>query len=435
MILKTAYYPVENEWDSFCKRPAFDTDDLDKLIEDIFTAVQLKGDEALTYYSGIFDKRETDVFLLEEASIRSAGHGLEPALRAAINLAAENIRKFHSYIFSVERSPIETSAGVRCWQKRLPLQRVGLYVPAGTAPLFSTVLMLAIPAVIAGCKEIVLCCPPDQHGKVNEAVLYAAKVAGVREIYTIGGAQAIAAMAIGTKSIKKVDKIFGPGNQYVTAAKQYTARHFCPIDLPAGPSEVLVLADHSANPVYVAADLLAQAEHGVDSQVLLVSTSSELIEAVNQELLVQLKSLPRAEIAAAALANSHAVVFKDVGKGIQFSNQYAPEHLIIASQDAEVLAQQVVNAGSVFVGHLTPESAGDYASGTNHTLPTNGFARSLSGLTTDAFTKTISFQQIDENGLHNLGPAIEIMAKAENLLAHSRAVTYRLKNLEHDKSI
>ena len=290
--------------------------------------------------------------------------------------------------------------------------------------------MLGIPAKIAGCKESVICSPAGRSGPLDPAVLYAAKVSGVKEIYTVGGAHAIAAMAIGTQSINRVDKIFGPGNQYVMAAKQYAATHFCPIDLPAGPSEVLVIADATADPVFVAADLLAQAEHGSDSQVLLASTSAKLIEEVNKELHLQLDTLPRAAIATAALANSHALLFDNLNTAMQFSNTYAPEHLIIAAENAEALAEQVLNAGSVFIGHYTPESAGDYASGTNHTLPTNGFARSLSGLTAEAFTKTISFQYISDKGIKQLGPVIEVMANAENLIGHSNAVRFRLEKLK-----
>jgi histidinol dehydrogenase len=427
-MLKTIYYPETAAWKDLCRRPVLNTGELDQLMNEIFDQVELFGDIALKNFTKIFEKRETNSFLVPSDEINAAGAGLSDELKQAIADAAVNIRTFHS-VFNKGSEVIETTKGVQCWQRKLPIERVGLYIPGGSAPLFSTVLMLAIPAEIAGCEDIILCTPAGPDGKVNEAVLFTANLVGVTKIFALGGAQAIAAMAIGTESIPKVDKIFGPGNQYVTSAKQYAARSYCAIDLPAGPSEVLVIADETADPDFVAADLLSQAEHGEDSQVILLTTSMKMVDNVNKVIIKQLELLPRAAVAAKALQNSLTILLHNLDEAMQFSNLYAPEHLILASDKAEDLALKVKNAGSVFIGHYSPESAGDYASGTNHTLPTNGFARAYSGLTTESFLKSISFQQLSAQGLKNIGNTIELMAEAEQLEAHKYAVSVRLAKL------
>ena len=372
----------------------------------------------------------TTLFRSSDEEIEEAISLVSGELKNAIELAATNIKKFHT-AQKTDKVIVETTKGVECWQEKRPITKVGLYIPGGTAPLFSTVLMLAIPAQIAGCKEIVLCSPPDKDGTINPAILYAANLCGVTQIFKVGGIQAIAAMTFGTESIPKVSKIFGPGNQYVTAAKQIATKFGVAIDMPAGPSELLVVADTSANPAFVASDLLSQAEHGIDSQVLLVSDSLEFVAFVQEELQKQLLELPRKEIAKIALENSKAIVLEDENNAINLINEYAPEHLIIATRNNEFFVNNIENAGSVFIGNYTPESAGDYASGTNHTLPTNGFSKAYSGVNLDSFLKSITFQKISEKGIQNIGKSIEIMAEAEGLEAHKNAVSIRLKELKN----
>ncbi|HMM12519.1 MAG TPA: histidinol dehydrogenase [Bacteroidales bacterium] len=425
-MLKTIYYPEPAAWPELCRRPQLDSEDLWSLMTEIFDQVTMFGDEAVKRFVRLYENVELPELEVSEAALASAGAGLTVQLKEAIATALANIETFHRNTL-VEPPIIETMPGIRCWIRKKPINKVGLYVPGGSAPLFSTVLMLAVPAAIAGCSEVVLCTPVNKSGKVNEAVLYAARLAGVHRVFAVGGAQAIAAMAIGTSTIPKVDKIFGPGNQYVTAAKQYAGRVHCAIDLPAGPSEVLVIADVSAKPEYVAADLLSQAEHGADSQVILLTDSMRIVDEVNKAIEQQLAQLPRADVASQALTNSLTILLRSTDEAMKFSNLYAPEHLILATSDAEKLAEKVMHAGSVFVGHYSPESAGDYATGTNHTLPTYGFARSMGGLTIDSFLKTVTFQQLTYDGLSSLAHVIKEMASAENLEAHKRAVDVRLR--------
>lgn len=399
-------------------------DTVQKVLED----VKANGDAAVKAYEKQFDKVELEDLAVSEAEMNEAENLVSADLKSALQLAHDNILKFHAaQIFCPKK--VEVRPGVTCWQKAVPIEKVGLYIPGGTAPLFSTVLMLATPAKIAGCREIVLCTPPDKSGKVNPAILYAAKVAGVSKIFKAGGVQAIGAMAYGTESVPKVFKIFGPGNQYVMAAKQQVSLHDVAIDMPAGPSEVEVLADATANPAFVAVDLLSQAEHGVDSQVLLVTTDENLIEQVCQEVSKQLETLPRKEIASRALENSKLILVHDMAEAMDLTNLYAPEHLIIEAANYMDLAENVVNAGSVFLGHLTPESAGDYASGTNHTLPTNGYATAYSGVNLDSYHRKITFQELTSEGIQVIGSAVEIMAAGESLDAHRRAMTMRLETL------
>lgn len=421
-------YPKSSDLQEILKRPAFGADFLESTVKNIITRVRQCGDQALLELNEKFDKVRLETLIVTENEKESAVEVVSDELKAAIKTAADNIRKFHINQIRQEQQ-IETTPGVTCWRKAVPIEKVGIYIPGGTAPLFSTVLMLAIPANIAGCREIVLCTPPDKNGNINPAILYAASLTGVTRIFKAGGAQAIAAMAYGTESIPKVDKIFGPGNQYVTAAKQMVSLDGIAIDMPAGPSELAIVADNTASAAFVASDLLSQAEHGGDSQVILISPDEDLIESVNAEIIKQLNDLPRKEIATVSLSNSKAILVKDIQEAIALSNSYAPEHLIIATENAEQLAEQVINAGSVFIGNYTPESAGDYASGTNHTLPTNGAARAYSGVSLDSFVKQITFQKITAQGIKNLGPAIEIMAEAEQLLAHKNAVSIRLAEI------
>ena len=388
--------------------------------------IQIHGDAAVREFTEKFDKAFIENFQVSEAELMLAENELDPSLAYAIRIAASNIRIFHESQESHEKV-IETCPGVSCWQKSVPIEKVGLYVPGGSAPLFSTVLMLALPAMIAGCKEVVLCSPPDQAGKIHPAILFAARLCNVAKVFKIGGIQAIAAMAYGTESVTKVNKIFGPGNSWVTAAKQYVSLNTCSIDMPAGPSELAVVADKSANPGFVASDLLSQAEHGPDSQVIFVTTEEPLLEKVTEELTNQLEKLPRKKIATAALKHSRMILLRSMDEVMELINSYAPEHLILQTEDASMLAQKVTNAGSVFLGHYTPESAGDYASGTNHTLPTNGWARSVSGLNLESFCKKITYQEITREGLRQLGPVIEKMAEAELLQAHKNAVTIQMK--------
>lgn len=424
--MKIYKYPAASEWAQLLARPTFDNATLFETVRAVLNDVKEKGDEAVKSYELKFDKVELSSLVVTEAEIKEAEGIVSQELKDAILLAKGNITKFHS-AQAQELPCVETMPGVTCWQKAKAIEKVGLYIPGGTAPLFSTVLMLAIPAQIAGCKEIVLCTPPNKEGKVHPAVLFAAKTAGVSKIFKIGGVQAIASMAYGTESVPKVYKIFGPGNQYVTAAKQMVSLKEVAIDMPAGPSEVEVLADETANPVFVASDLLSQAEHGVDSQAVLVTTSESLADKVMKEVEIQLEKLPRKEIASKSVANSKIFIVKDMQEAITLSNSYAPEHLIISANNYREIAEQIDNAGSIFLGYYTPESAGDYASGTNHTLPTNGYAKAYSGVNLDSFRKKITYQEITKEGLNRIGDAIEIMASNEQLFAHQNAVTLRRK--------
>ena len=421
-------YPPRDQWAEILRRPALDTENLFDTVRSIIDRVKAEGDKAVLDYEARFDKVELASLAVTEEEMQEAVKAVGVELKAAIYLAQNNIETFHAAQRFTGKK-VETMEGVTCWQKAVGIEKVGLYIPGGTAPLFSTVLMLAVPAKLAGCKEIVLCSPPGKDGKIHPAVLFAARVAGVSKIYKAGGVQAIAAMAYGTESIPKVYKIFGPGNQYVTAAKQLVSLRDVAIDMPAGPSEVEVLADETANPVFVAADLLSQAEHGADSQALLITTSEKLQKEVMYEVERQLGYLPRRDIAAKALENSKLIVVKDTEEALQMTNEYAPEHLIIQTTDYHQLAERVTNAGSVFLGPLSPESAGDYASGTNHTLPTNGYAKAYSGVSLDSFIRKITFQEILPQGMCAIGPAIEVMAANEQLDAHKNAVTVRLNSI------
>ena len=422
--------PDKSQWQEILKRPVMNTENLFDTVRSVIDRVKEEGDRAVLDYEEKFDKVVLASLAVSEEEQQEAENLVSEDLKAAIRLAKQNIETFHA-AQRFEGKKVQTQPGVTCWQKAVAIEKVGLYIPGGTAPLFSTVLMLAVPARIAGCKEIVLCTPPGRDGKVHPAVLFAAKVAGVNRIFKAGGIQAIAAMAYGTESVPKVYKIFGPGNQYVTAAKQLVSLRDVAIDMPAGPSEVEVLADETANPVFVAADLLSQAEHGVDSQAILITTSVELQQAVKVEVERQLALLPRKEIAEESLANSKLIVVDSMTEAIELTNAYAPEHLIIETEDYLSVAERIVNAGSVFLGSLTPESAGDYASGTNHTLPTNGYAKAYSGVSLDSFIRKITFQEIKPEGLNIIGPAIELMAANEQLDAHKNAVSVRLGQLEN----
>lgn len=422
--------PDKSQWQEILKRPVMNTENLFDTVRSVIDRVKEEGDRAVLDYEEKFDKVVLASLAVSEEEQQEAENLVSEDLKAAIRLAKQNIETFHA-AQRFEGKKVQTQPGVTCWQKAVAIEKVGLYIPGGTAPLFSTVLMLAVPARIAGCKEIVLCTPPGRDGKVHPAVLFAAKVAGVNRIFKAGGIQAIAAMAYGTESVPKVYKIFGPGNQYVTAAKQLVSLRDVAIDMPAGPSEVEVLADETANPIFVAADLLSQAEHGVDSQAILITTSVELQQAVKVEVERQLALLPRKEIAEESLANSKLIVVDSMAEAIELTNAYAPEHLIIETEDYLSVAERIVNAGSVFLGSLTPESAGDYASGTNHTLPTNGYAKAYSGVSLDSFIRKITFQEIKPEGLNIIGPAIELMAANEQLDAHKNAVSVRLGQLEN----
>ena len=420
-------YPARSEWKSILSRPTLNTATLRDTVLQVLGDIREKGDKAVIEYEEKFDKVKLASLEVTEEEFAEAEKATDSTLKEAIGKALENIRTFHASQ-KFEGQKVTTTTGVTCWQKAVAIEKVGLYIPGGTAPLFSTVLMLAAPAKIAGCKEIVLCSPPNREGKINPAILYAAKAAGVSRIFKAGGVQAIGAMAYGTESIPKVYKIFGPGNQYVMAAKQEVSLHDVAIDMPAGPSEVAVLADETANPAYVASDLLSQAEHGVDSQSILITTSEELINAVQEEVEKQLSVLPRKEITEKSLSHSKLILVSSIDEAIEMSNEYAPEHLIIETKDYMQVAERIVNAGSVFLGPYTPESAGDYASGTNHTLPTNGYAKAYSGVNLDSFTRKITFQEITREGIMNIGPTIETMAANEFLDAHKNAVTVRLKS-------
>ena len=425
-------YPKKESWAEILTRPTLDTKFLEKTVANILQDVRQHGDVALKHCARHFDKVELDEFLVTEEEFAEAEKNVSDELKAAINQAKSNIEKFHA-AQKDEPQIIETTEGVFCWRKSVAIEKVGLYVPAGTAPLFSTVLMLAIPAKLAGCREIILCSPPDTNGKINDVTLYTANLCGVTQVFKSGGAQAIGAMAYGTESVPKVYKIFGPGNQFVTEAKQQVTQTGTAIDMPAGPSEVAVLADETCIPSFVAADLLSQAEHGVDSQVLLVTTSEKVIEETLIEIDKQLEELPRKNIATKALENSKAILAENLTQAIEILNEYAAEHLILAVENADEVAEKVINAGSVFIGNFSCESAGDYASGTNHTLPTNGYARSYSGVSLDSFTKKITFQKLSEKGIINLGKTIELMAEAEHLQAHKNAISIRLEKINRDK--
>ncbi len=427
--MKTYINPPKSDWPALLERPLFNASDLAGKVQGILDEIKANGEAAVRKYTELFDGVVLTDLAVSHAEIEEAVSLVDAKLKAAIEKAAGNILRFHAQQ-ATEVRKVETMSGVTCWQKAVPIEKVGLYIPGGSAPLFSTVLMLALPAKIAGCKEIVLCTPPNKEGKINPAILFAAKLVGVTKIFKLGGVQAIGAMAYGAGDVPKVYKIFGPGNQYVMAAKQLISISDVAIDMPAGPSEVAVMADKSANPAFIASDLLSQAEHGPDSQVILVTNSGNVVSEVEQELQKQLAQLPRAEIAMKALNNSVAIVLDHEADMISLINEYAPEHLIIAMKDYITVADKITNAGSVFLGNYTPESAGDYASGTNHTLPTNGWARSYSGVNLDSFTKKITFQEITAEGIHRLGPVIELMAEAEQLDAHKNAVTLRLNELK-----
>jgi histidinol dehydrogenase len=424
--MKIIRYPEKSDWAELLKRPAFETKKLDEIVRAIICDVQERGDTAVKSYSLKFDKADINNLLVTESEIAQAAQQVSAELKTAIDVAIKNIYAFHKAQMPSEIR-VSTAKGVECWQKPIPISKVGLYIPGGTAPLFSTLLMLAIPAKIAGCQDIVLCSPPLADGKLHNAILYAASKVGVTQIFKVGGVQAIAAMAYGTESIPKVYKIFGPGNQYVTAAKQIVAREAVAIDIPAGPSEVAVIADSGSNAEFVASDLLSQAEHGIDSQSILFSDNEDIIEKVLNELEKQLALLPKKAIASESLKHSKAFLVRDKKELMQMVNDYAPEHLIISTADADELSLQVVNAGSVFIGEYTPESAGDYASGTNHTLPTHGWATAYGGVNLDSYFKKITFQKISKEGLETIGRAIEEMATAEELVAHKRAVSIRLR--------
>ncbi|MFM2368086.1 MAG: Histidinol dehydrogenase [Bacteroidota bacterium] len=426
------YNPKPENWSSILERPTKTVDDIEATVKEIFKEVQKKGDVAVAKYTSLFDGVSIENLEVSKAEIDVAIASISSELKEAIQLAKANIKKFHS-AQKTERVVVETIEGVNCWQEKRPIQKIGLYIPGGTAPLFSTVLMLAVPAKIAGCKEIVLCSPPDKSGNINPAILYAANLCGVTKILKVGGIQAIAAMTFGTETIPKVYKIFGPGNQFVTVAKQLATQFGVAIDMPAGPSELLIVADDTAVPAFVASDLLSQAEHGADSQVILVSTSKKIINAVENEVQIQMDLLPRKTIAEKAIANSKLIFVENDTIALELINEYGPEHFIICSQYDDFYSNGVHNAGSVFIGNYTPESAGDYASGTNHTLPTNGYAKNYSGVNLDSFTKAMTFQKISPKGIQNIGKAIEIMAEAEGLQAHKNAVTLRLKAIEDEK--
>lgn len=425
--MKTYLYPDKNDWKQLLQRPTIDSSSLQEKVKAVLNDVKLNGDNTIKKYTKHFDGVELENFIVSENEINEAVINLSSELKQAIEQAAKNIKSFHQKQIT-EVEVIETMPGVQCWRKSVGIEKVGLYIPGGTAPLFSTILMLGIPANIAGCKEIILCSPPDKNGKLNPAILFAAQLVGITKVYKIGGIQAIAAMAFGTETISQVYKIFGPGNQYVTCAKQLIQQEGIAIDMPAGPSEVCVLADDSANADFVAADLLSQAEHGVDSQVLLVSLNEQLVNEVNDAINQQIEKLSRKEIAVQSLQNSKAIIVKNIDDAIELVNEYAAEHLIISCKNDEAIAEKIINAGSIFLGNYSPESAGDYASGTNHTLPTNGFAKAYSGVSVDSFVKKITYQKLTEQGLQRIGKTVELLAAAEGMDAHMNAVSIRLES-------
>ena len=423
--------PIQSTWESILQRPTSNYAELDAIVSQIFKEVQTKGDDALSKYTSLFDGIILENILVSEEEIEFASNEVSEELKLAINLAKANIEKFH-FAQKSEKIEVETLEGVLCWQEKRPIQKIGLYIPGGTAPLFSTVLMLAIPAKIANCREIIICSPPNKKGKIHPAILYTAKLCGITKIYKVGGIQAIAAMTFGTATVPKVYKIFGPGNQFVTVAKQKATQFGIAIDMPAGPSELLIVADESANSSFISSDLLSQAEHGTDSQVILVTTSKKILYEVEAELQKQIENLPRKEIAEKAIANSKLIYVENDILAVALINEYGPEHLIICCKNESFFVDSIENAGSVFIGNFTPESAGDYASGTNHTLPTNGFAKNYSGVNLDSFQKAMTFQKISEKGIQNIGNAIEIMAEAEGLQAHKMAVSLRLEFLKNN---
>lgn len=422
--MKTINNPPKSQWPALCERPQIELDFLEGSIKNIINRVRKSGDEALRELTLQFDKVQIDVIQVSDQEVSEALTSIPSALKTSILAAAKNIEVFHAAQRRASEK-IETMPGVTCWRKATAIQKVGIYIPGGSAPLFSTVLMLGVPARLAGCEEVILCSPPDRNGKINPAILFAAQLTGVKKIYKVGGAQAIAAMAFGTETIPNVSKIFGPGNQYVTKAKQLISQEGIAIDMPAGPSEVLVIADENAEPAFVAADLLSQAEHGADSQVVLATTHAEMVARISKEIEKQLEALPRKELAKEALSNSLSLVFDTNKDLIDFVNEFAPEHLIINTKDCDKLVDQIVNAGSIFLGPYTPEAAGDYASGTNHTLPTNGFAKAFGGVSLESFMKYITVQKISKSGLDLLGPIVEEMAEAEQLKGHAEAVRVR----------
>lgn len=423
--------PAEATWESILQRPTSNYADLEEIVSQIFKEVQTKGDVAVSKYTSLFDGITVDDTLVSDQEIALSSNEISEELKAAINLAKANIEKFHKAQIS-KKIEVETTVGVVCWQEKRPIQKIGLYIPGGTAPLFSTVLMLAIPAKIANCKEIIICSPPNKKGEIHPAILYTAQLCGITKIYKVGGIQAIAAMTFGTATIPKVYKIFGPGNQFVTVAKQKATQFGVAIDMPAGPSELLIVADKSANSSFIASDLLSQAEHGTDSQVLLVTTSKTILYEVEAEISKQIQNLPRKAIAEQAIANSKLIYVENDALALALINEYGPEHLIICCENERFYVDAIENAGSVFIGNFTPESAGDYASGTNHTLPTNGFSKNYSGVNLDSFQKAMTFQKISEKGIKNIGNAIEIMAEAEGLQAHKTAVSLRLEYINNN---
>jgi histidinol dehydrogenase len=421
--------PSQDTWAELSKRPQLELEFLDSSVRNVLNRVKKSGDDALRELTLQYDKVSIQELRVTEAELTEAEKSLPASLKQAITTAAANIEKFHA-AQKRDVMTVETLPGVTCWRKGVAIDKVGIYIPGGSAPLFSTVLMLGVPAKLAGCKEVVLCSPPDKSGKINAAILFAAKLVGVTRIFKVGGAQAIAAMAFGTQSIPKVHKIFGPGNQYVTKAKQLVMEEGLAIDMPAGPSEVLVMADETADASFIAADLLSQAEHGEDSQVMLVLNNDSMVSAIQSEISKQLEQLPRKAIAEKSLANSRVIIINDQQAALNFINEYAPEHLIINTKNADAVAASISNAGSVFIGNYSPEAIGDYASGTNHTLPTNGFAKAFAGVSLESFMKYITFQKLTEEGIKKLGPVVEEMAEAEQLAGHKRAVTIRLEKLK-----
>ena len=424
--MKKIYNPQPETWLEICKRPMQTFSEVEETVKQIFKEVQQKGDKAIAKYASFFDSVTLENIQVTQEEIEIAKNEVSTELKEAIQLAKSNIEQFHA-AQKTDKIIVETTIGVTCWQEKRPIQKVGLYIPGGTAPLFSTVLMLAVPAKLAGCQEIILCSPSDKNGKINAAILYDADLCGVNKIYKVGGIQAIAGMTFGTETIPQVYKIFGPGNQFVTIAKQFASQNGVAIDMPAGPSELLVYADETAIPSFVASDLLSQAEHGKDSQVILVTTNKNILNDVEEEIYKQLKDLPRQEIAQVAINNSKLIFVETEKKALSLINEYGPEHFIVCSKNEDYFVDGIQNSGSIFIGNYTPESAGDYASGTNHTLPTNGYSKSYSGVNLDSFLKAMTFQKISNEGIQNIGKAIEIMAEAEGLQAHKNAVSLRLK--------
>jgi len=424
------YNPPQEDWPKILTRPTQTVEDIEAIVTEIFSEVKQKGDVAVKKYTNLFDGISVEDISVSETEINEAQNLVSSELKEAISLAKRNIESFHK-AQKTEKIEVETVEGVNCWQEKRPIQKVGLYIPGGSAPLFSTILMLAIPATIAGCNEIILCSPPNKQGNINPAILYTAKLCGVTKIFKIGGIQAIAAMTFGTETVPKSYKLFGPGNQFVTVAKQLATKFGVAIDMPAGPSELLIFADDSANAAFLASDLLSQAEHGADSQVILVTTSAKILDETAIEVKKQLEELPRKEIASKAIENSKSILVENDNVAIDLINEYGPEHFIVVSENESFFIDNIANAGSIFIGNYTPESAGDYASGTNHTLPTNGYAKQYSGVNLDSFLKSMTFQKISKKGIKNIGNAIELMAEAEGLQAHKNAVTLRLKSIEN----